>query len=235
MCGRYALVVVGDGSLQRRFSLEEFLPDVRPRYNVAPTQTLPVVVRNSPDRVEMMRWGLIPSWAKDASIGSRMINARAETVAEKPAFRRPLRSQRCLVPATGFFEWKREGGGRTPFYFRLRDDALFAFAGLWDVWTNPEGRGEVHSYTIITCPANAVVAPIHDRMPVMLEREAEEAWLDPESSDPKELLPFLHPYPADQMTGHRVGGRVNSVKNDAPELIAPVASPALPDAARNSA
>ncbi len=233
MCGRYVVGALGDGA-QRRFSLEEML-DLDPRYNAAPTQSLPVIVRQSPNRLALMRWGLVPSWAKDASVGSRMINARVETVAEKPAYGRLLRRQRCLVPASGFYEWKREGGRRIPFYFHLRDDALFAFAGLWDVWTNPEGQGEVHSYTLITCPANAVVAPIHDRMPVMLEREAEEAWLDPEISESDALLPLLHPYPAGQMTGHRVGGRVNSVKNDAAELIAPVASPSLPDAARNSA
>ncbi len=233
MCGRYVVGALSEGA-QRRFSLEEAL-DLDPRYNAAPTQTLPVIVRQSPNRLALMRWGLVPSWAKDVSIGSKMINARVETVAEKPVYGRLLRRQRCLVPAVGFYEWKREGGGRTPFYFRLGDESLFAFAGLLDVWTNPEGRGEVHSYTIITCPANAVVGPVHDRMPVMLEREAEGAWLDAEMSDPKELLPFLHPYPADQMTGHRVGGRVNSVKNDAPELIAPVASPSLPDTARNSA
>ena len=164
--------------------------DLAPRFNAAPTQTLPVIVRQSPNHLALMRWGLVPSWAKDASIGSRMINARVETVAEKPAYGRLLRRQRCLVPASGFYEWKREGRRRTPFYFHLRDDAPFAFAGLWDVWTNPEGRGEVHSYTIVTCPANAVVAPVHDRMPVMLEREAEETWLDPDIDDPETLLPL---------------------------------------------
>lgn len=234
MCGRYVIGTLGD-SAQRRFSLEEVL-DLDPRYNAAPTQTLPVILRQSPNRLALMRWGLVPSWAKDASVGSRMINARVETVAEKPAYGRLLRRRRCLVPASGFYEWKREGGRRIPFYFHLRDDALFAFAGLWDVWTNPEGRGEVHSYTLVTCPANAVVAPIHDRMPVMLEREAEGAWLDPEIQEPGELLPLLHPYPADQMAGHPVGGRVNSVKHDSAELIAPIAShPSPSDAAPNSA
>lgn len=218
MCGRYAIVLVGDGSLQRRFSLEELLDDPQPRYNIAPTQTAPVVVRNSPNRVEMMRWGLIPSWAKDASIGNRMINARAETVAEKPAFRASLRSRRCLVPASGFYEWKRDEAGKTPHFIHLVDEPLFAFAGLYDVWRDPDGRA-VRSYTILTTEPNALMASIHNRMPVILRREDEGEWLDPENTAPEHLLPLLRPYPAREMEAYPVSKRVNSPTNDTPDLL----------------
>ncbi|MGI8858469.1 MAG: SOS response-associated peptidase [Thermomicrobiales bacterium] len=218
MCGRYAIVLVGDGTLQRRFSLEELLDDPAPRYNVAPTQTLPVVTRNSPNRIEMMRWGLIPSWAKDASIGSKMINARAETVAEKPAFRRSLRSRRCLVPATGFYEWKRDGESKTPHFIHLPDEPLFAFAGLYDVWHDPDGRA-VKSYTVLTTQPNELMAEIHNRMPVILRREDEEEWLDPNNTEPEHLLPLLRPYPAEEMAAYPVSRMVNSPANDVPDIL----------------
>jgi putative SOS response-associated peptidase YedK len=218
MCGRYAIVLAGDGTLQRRFSLEELRDDPQPRFNAAPTQTLPVVTRNSPNRVEMMRWGLIPSWAKDPSIGSRMINARAETVAEKPAFRKPLRSQRCLVPASGFFEWKREGGGKTPHFIHLPGEPLFAFAGLYDVWRDPDGQ-VVKSYTILTTEPNDLMADIHNRMPVILRREDEGEWLSPENTEPEHLLPLLRPYPASEMATYPVSRMVNSPSNDTPDIL----------------
>lgn len=218
MCGRYAIVLVGDGTLQRRFSLEERIDEPQPRFNVAPTQTLPVITRNSPNRVEMMRWGLIPSWAKDASIGSRMINARAETVAEKPAFRRPLRTQRCLVPATGFYEWKRDGDRKAPHFIHLPDEPLFAFAGLYDIWRNPEGQ-TVKTYTILTTEPNAVMAGIHNRMPVILRREDEDEWLDPTNTEPEHLLPLLRPYLSDAMAAYPVSRMVNSPQNDVPALL----------------
>src|SRR5947208_1918344 len=140
MCGRYAIVLVGDGTLQRRFSLEEMLDEPATRYNAAPTQTLPVIVGEGSNHLAMMKWGLIPFWAKAPAIGSRMINARAETVAEKPAFKQSLRSRRCLVPASGFFEWKREGAAKTPHFIHLKDEPLFAFAGLYDRWRDPDGQ-----------------------------------------------------------------------------------------------
>jgi putative SOS response-associated peptidase YedK len=219
MCGRYAIVLVGDGTLQRRFSLEEMLDDPQPRFNVAPTQTLPVVVRNSPNHIEMMRWGLIPFWAKDASIGSRMINARAETVAEKPSFRRSLRSQRCLVPASGFFEWKRGGDAKTPHFIHLPDEPLFAFAGLYDSWQDPDGQ-TVQSYTILTTTPNDLMADIHNRMPVILRREDEDEWLDPENTETEHLLPLLRPYPASEMEAYPVSKMVNSPRNDQPDILA---------------
>lgn len=218
MCGRYAIVLAGDGTLQRRFSLGELGDDPAPRFNVAPTQTLPVITRNSPNRVEMMRWGLIPSWAKDASIGSKMINARAETVAEKPAFRRALRSQRCLVPATGFYEWKRDGDSKAPHFIHLPGEPLFAFAGLYDVWRDPDGQ-VMKTYTILTTAPNALMTEIHNRMPVILRREGEDDWLDPANSEPETLLPLLRPYPAEQMAAYPVSRLVNSPANDAPDLL----------------
>ncbi len=144
----------------------------------------------------MMRWGLIPSWAKDASGAGRMINARAETVAEKPIYRTALRSRRCLVPANGFFEWRRAGTSRTPYFIRMKDESLFAFAGLYDSWRDPNGV-TVMTYTIITTEPNALVATIHDRMPVILHREDENRWLDPDITDPGALVPLLRPHPAE--------------------------------------
>ncbi len=220
MCGRYAMVLAGEGSFQRRFSLEERADDLAPHFNVAPTQTLPVIVRNSPNRVAMMRWGLIPSWAKDTSIGSRMINARAETVAEKPAFRGPLRSRRCLVPASGFFEWKREGDRKTPHFIHLPDEPLFGFAGLYDTWRDADGE-TVQSYTILTTEPNALMSAIHNRMPVILRREDEDEWLDPANTEPEQLLPLLRPYPAEAMAAYPVSRLVNSPQHDTPLVLEP--------------
>ncbi len=216
MCGRYALLETGE--LQARFDVGGEMPDLDPRYNVAPTQTLPVVVRNSPNRVALMRWGLIPSWAKDASGAGRMINARAETVAEKPSYRTALRSRRCLVPANGFFEWRRVGTSRTPYYIHMKDESLFAFAGLYDTWRDANGVAMM-TYTIITTEPNALVAPIHDRMPAILHREDEDRWLDPDITDPGAVLPLLHPYPAEQMETYPVSTTVNSPAHDAPGIL----------------
>jgi putative SOS response-associated peptidase YedK len=218
MCGRYAIVLVGDGTLQRRFSLEELLDEPQARYNAAPTQTLPVIVGDGANNLTMMKWGLIPFWAKDPAIGSRMINARAETVAEKPAFKQSLRSRRCLVPASGFFEWKREGETRTPHYIHLKNEPLFAFAGLYDRWRDPDGQ-EVLSYSIITTEPNDLMAPIHNRMPVVLDREDEGIWLDPDITDPERLLPLLRPYPARAMEAYPVSRMVNSPSNDSPMIL----------------
>ncbi len=220
MCGRYTLVEVN--GLQRRFALEEALPDAPARYNVAPTQTLPVVVRHSPNHLEWMRWGLVPFWAKDPTIGSRMINARAETVAEKPAFRNAFRSRRCLVPASGFYEWKREANGKTPYYIHLPNAPLFAFAGLHETWRDAQGTA-MQTYTIITTAANDLMAPLHDRMPVILHEEDEDLWLDPDATEPERLLPLLRPYPAKAMAAYPVAPIVNSPRNDAATLLEPAA------------
>lgn len=221
MCGRYSLSASGE-KLAEQFQLAE-IPELAPRYNIAPTQEVAVVRQCAEGRqLALLRWGLIPSWAKDPSIGARMINARAETVAEKPAFRSAFVRRRCLVPADGFYEWKRTAGGKQPFFFQMRDGRPLAFAGLWEQWKSPDG-GQIESYTILTTDANELLRPVHDRMPVILPPDAYDLWLDPDVQKPDVLLALLHPYPEEAMTAYPVSMRVNSPANDDPQCIAPVA------------
>ena len=219
MCGRYGYTATPQDMTQR-FHVQPALEGLQLRFNVAPTQTMPVVVRHSPNSLELMRWGLIPRWAKDPNSGLRTINARAETVAEKRTYRRPLQFQRCLVPASGFFEWQRSADGKVPYWIHLADEPLFAFAGLWEAWMDPAGD-EVRSYTIITCEANGFMAPLHHRMPVILPREAEDQWLDPDAVEPERLLPLLRPCQG-KMAAHSVSRAVNNPRNDSPDLLRPV-------------
>ncbi|MEK7214662.1 MAG: SOS response-associated peptidase, partial [Chloroflexota bacterium] len=170
---------------------------------------------------EVMRWGLVPSWAKDPSVGYRMINARAETVGEKPSFRQALLKRRCLVPADGFFEWRGAGKMRVPLRFTLKSGELFAFAGLWEGWRQPDGEW-LHTCTIITTAPNDLVTRIHDRMPVILRRDAEDVWLDPKMIDVALLRGMLVPYPTAEMEARQVSTLVNSPQNDSPECIEPV-------------
>lgn len=217
MCGRYTLrhdIQV----IAQEFHVAPSLQPV-PRYNIAPTQEVVSVLQNGDAHLELLRWGLIPSWAKEESIGSKMINARAETLAEKPSFKRLLRSRRCLVPADGFYEWKKERSGKIPMYITLKDGGPFAFAGLWDLWRDPDGR-QIRTCTLITTEPNAVVAPIHDRMPVILQPEARDMWLDNAIQDEHALLPLLSPYPAEAMTARAVSRLVNNPKSEGAELIA---------------
>jgi putative SOS response-associated peptidase YedK len=167
----------------------------------------------------MLRWGLIPSWAKDESIGSKMINARAETLAEKPSFKRLLRSRRCLIAADGFYEWQKEQGGKTPMYITMKDGEIFALAGLWDTWKNADGE-QIRTCTIITTEPNELVTSIHNRMPVILPPEAREAWLDSTLHDDNLLVPLLKPYSADAMQARPVSRLVNNPQYDSAELIA---------------
>ena len=226
MCGRYALTETPD--IDVRF-LAEFVETgwLNPRYNIAPSQDVAAVTNEGARRIERMRWGLIPFWAKDPRIGYRMINARAETVARTPAFRASFKSKRCLIPADGFYEWKRNGKARTPFFFRLTNGGVFAFAGLYDRWRDPDGS-LVSSCSIITTEPNELAAPVHDRMPVILPYEAEAAWLNLEVEGPGELLPLLKPFPAASMQAYRVSSLVNSAKNDTPECVAPAEPGHLP-------
>ena len=184
---------------------------------------MPVVLAESPNHVELMRWGLIPRWAKEADSGLNTINARAETVAERRTYRGPLRHQRCLVPASGYYEWQRTANGKVPHWVYLPDEPLFAFAGLWETWRDPAGD-EVRSYTIITCEANALTARIHNRMPVILQREDEDQWLNPDLVEPEQVLPLLRPYPSDRMAAHPVSRKVNNPHNDSQDLIVPAAT-----------
>lgn len=218
MCGRYTLVKTSE--VTRRFGAEQASFEVAPRYNIAPGQELPVVVRNSPNHLEMMRWGLVPSWAKDTKIGYQMINARAEGIEKKASFRKPFQKQRCIIPASGFYEWQKQGSRKIPHYFKMANDELFGFAGLYDIYTDENGQ-KLKTYTIITTEANEIVGPVHDRMPVILTPEEEAIWLDPEIHDPETLLPLLKPYPADEMMVYTVSTLVNKPQNDGPELLGP--------------
>ena len=217
MCGRYSLIA-DLGDLARRFEFDGDWDAFDKRYNIAPTQEVLTVVGGETRRGGFMRWGLIPHWAKDVSIGSRMINARAETVAEKPAFRDALRRRRCLVLADGFYEWQRTGGARRPMRIVLRSGEPFAFAGLWSVWTDPQGS-RIPSCTIITTEANGLLRPVHDRMPVILPRDSEDLWLDSGVDDPGLLSSVLAPYPDGAMEVYEVSTLINSATNDGPEVI----------------
>ena len=192
MCGRF--VLEPDERFYERFDIANRSEALTPRYNIAPGQDVPVVVRTSPNHVMLMHWGLIPRWAKDERIGYKTINARAETVTERPAYRGLIRSKRCIVPASGFYEWQDTGkkGGKQPYYIHAENNDYLPFAGLYDIWKNPEGQ-EVYSFTIITTPPTVLMRSIHTRMPAILEPNAEALWLDPETTDPNALLPLLHP------------------------------------------
>ena len=221
MCGRYSLIA-DLGELARRFEFDGDWLKFEAAYNVAPTQDVLTVVGGEARRGGFMRWGLIPHWAKNASIGSRMINARAETVAEKPAFRDALRRRRCLVLADGFYEWQRTGGAKRPMRIIMRSGEPFAFAGLWSLWRDPDGN-RIPSCAIITTAANDLLRPIHDRMPVILSRGLEEFWLDGSVEDPGALGSVLIPYADDAMDTYEVSTLVNSAANDGPEVIARIA------------
>ena len=218
MCGRYSLIA-DLGDLARRFEFDGDWLKFEAAYNVAPTQDVLTVVGGEARRGGFMRWGLIPQWAKNASIGSRMINARAETVAEKPAFRDALGRRRCLVLADGFYEWQRTGGAKRPMRITMRSGEPFAFAGLWSMWRDPDGN-RISSCAIITAAVNELLKPIHDRMPVILPRELEELWLDRSIDDPGALSSVLNPYPDEEMEAFEVSTLVNSAANDGPEVIA---------------
>ncbi len=222
MCGRFTLRTPAH-ALAEAFGVPE-RPNLAPRYNIAPTQAVAAVRRADGGReLVMLRWGLIPAWAKDAVIGNRMINARAETVADKPAFRAAFRHRRCLIAADGFYEWRKTGGGaKQPYHIRLESGAPFAIAGLWERWRPPDGEA-VESCTLITTAANALLAPIHDRMPVIVGPEDYDAWLDPEPPSAGALTALLRPYPADRMSAFAVSRVVNDPRNDTEACIAPAA------------
>ncbi len=219
MCGRFTLKTNID-TIAEVFHVKPSL-EVTPRYNIAPTQDVVSILRNGSSHLERLHWGLIPSWARDETIGNKMINARAETLAEKSSFKRLLRSKRCLVVADGFYEWRHEAGSRvkTPMYITLKSGLPFAFAGLWDLWHSPDGQ-QIRSCTIITTRPNELVESIHDRMPVILSADAREQWLDTTLEDEHALSSLLIPYPAVEMTARAVSRLVNDPKREGAELIA---------------
>lgn len=221
MCGRYWLSAK-ERYIAEHFDLEESEVHWTPRYNIAPTQEVAIVRqdRKQPKRVfSLMRWGLVPAWAKDASIGYKTINAMCETAAEKAAFREAMRRRRCLVPADGFYEWQKLGRKeKQPYNIGMADDSLFAFAGLWERWADPAGT-LLNSFTILTTGANSLLAGIHDRMPVIVKREDYDLWLDPGMTDPEGVADLLKPFDARLMRKYPVSTRVGNADNDDPELI----------------
>lgn len=223
MCGRFTLTVDTE-QLQEAFPWVDVSAGVQPRYNIAPTQPVAVVANNGNHKLEYFHWGLIPSWAKDPEIGNRMINARADTLAEKPSFKNAFRRRRCLVLANGFYEWQAIPGqkAKLPMYIRMKGGEPFAFAGLWEVWNSPDGS-VIPSCTIITTEPNNMMREIHNRMPVILPEDAYPIWLDPEERKPEELSPLLQPYPEIAMTAYPVSRAVNSPANDTEACIAPLA------------
>jgi putative SOS response-associated peptidase YedK len=221
MCGRYSYSPRDFADLRVRWNLAE-IPLLAPRFNIAPSQEAPVVVQNGAKRnVEMFRWGLVPSWAKDPAVGNKMINARAETLAQKSSFKELLPSHRCLVLSDGFYEWRRDGKEKFPMRFKLNSGEPFTFAGLWDSWRQPDGK-LLRSYAIITTEANAILRPIHDRMPVMLSEEDALKWLDAKGQEVGRTLALLKPFPAEKMAGYEVSSLVNDPRNDSRECIEPV-------------
>lgn len=222
MCGRFTLTASAQ-IIAEFFKLSE-VPEIKPRYNIAPTQSVATVTL-SPEKMQrqfqFMRWGLIPSWAKDMKIGSHTINARSETVAEKPAFRSAIKHRRCLIIADGFYEWQPQGKKKQPYYFTMANSEPFAFAGLWEHWESKEAENaeKLVSCSIITTVANETVKPVHDRMPVILPENAWEEWLNPLINNAQQVLPLLKPYAYEGMIANAVSAIVNSPTRDSPECI----------------
>jgi putative SOS response-associated peptidase YedK len=221
MCGRMT-VRSKSKAIAKEFDLLE-VPFLAPCFNVSPNQRV-AVIRFDPNegarRLDFLTWGLVPSWADDPGIGDRLINARAETAVEKPAFRHAFRTRRCLVVSDGFYEWQRQDGWKRPYFIHMKDDRPFAFAGLWEHWD--KGDEPISSCTLLTTDANELLAPIHDRMPVIIPREHYELWLDPGIHDPRRLQPLLVPFPAGEMEAYPVNRLVNDPENDVPECIQPI-------------
>lgn len=221
MCGRFSQAADAR-ALVEQFRLAAEPEEIRPRWNVAPTQDVAVVrlEDGAQRRLAFLRWGLIPFWAKDEKIGYRTINARSETVFEKPAYRAAVRQRRCLVPATGFYEWKKEGKGKVPHFVRMQDGRPFGIAGLWERWEPPAGE-TVESCTLLTTTPNALLKPVHDRMPVILPPEDYDLWLDPAVQERDRLEPLLRAFPPDAMEAFPVSRRVNNPRADDATLVQP--------------
>lgn len=217
MCGRYSFAVE-DELIRERFGIRVRTAIYKARYNCAPAQMLAVITAMEPETLNFFKWGLIPSWSRDPSMGARMINARAETLAEKPSFRAAFRHRRCLVPADGFFEWRRDRE-KSPFRIRMKEGRPFAMAGIWEQWKGEDGL-PVNTFSVVTTTPNRLMAEIHDRMPVILRREEEQEWLF--GSSPELLNGLLRPYPDEEMEAYAISKRVNSPANDTPDILEPV-------------
>ncbi|MBD1904641.1 SOS response-associated peptidase [Funiculus sociatus GB2-A5] len=219
MCGRFSQSKSAE-TIAQVFQVNN-VPPLTPRYNIAPTQQIQTILQNaeqSQREFQILHWGLIPSWAKDPKMGARMINARAETVAEKPSFRAAFKQRRCLILADGFYEWQQQEKKKQPFYFRMNDENPFAFAGLWEHWKSDDGE-VINSCTILTTEPNDLMRPVHNRMPVIIDPKDYDLWLDTEVKTPELLQPLLHPYSAEEMTAYPVSTKVNKPVNDSAELI----------------
>ena len=219
MCGRFTRTQ-SVPSMAKEFGVSEVSCELGASYNIAPTQQVAVVISEGVKQLVAMRWGLVPSWAKDISVGNKMINARAETITEKASFRSAFKKRRCLVVADGFYEWQKVGDAKSPVYIRLKSGRPFGFAGLYEVWNSPEDE-QLTTCAIITTEANELMRPIHERMPVIIPKELENEWLNPLNADQGALLQLLKPYPDDEMVAYPVSKRVNSPQNNSPELIKP--------------
>lgn len=224
MCGRMTAKTPAE-ALQREFQLASIEGvELQARYNLAPTQPVPVVANTGERRLELYRWGLVPAWAKDVAIGNKLINARADTLAEKPSYRQAYKKRRCLMLVDGFYEWRTDADGKTPFHIHRKDGRPFALAGLWEEWTDPEGQ-RLRTCAVITTGPNALMRSIHDRMPVILPPDAQAQWLSQGDKKPEELAPLLVPYAMDDLEAIQVSRMVNSPKNDRPECVLPVDAP----------
>ncbi len=226
MCGRFALISDTETLINAFGVAPETLttmPPSVPRYNVAPTQPITAIRLNPTSKkreLTFFQWGLVPSWAKDVKMGSRMINARGETVADKPSFRTAFKRRRCIIPADGFYEWQKLDNHKQPMYIHPTNNTLFALAGLWEMWRSPDGDS-IQSCTIITTAPNELMAPIHNRMPVILEPEDFDMWLDP-GDRPEQGLHLIRPFPSEKMAAYPVSAFVNKPINDTPQCIAPL-------------
>ena len=219
MCGRYGFAPGEFRDIKIRFNIFNEIPLFFPRYNIAPSQQAPIIANlQGANRIELFQWGLVPWWAKDPSIGNRMINARAETLVDKPSFRDLLRNKRCLILADGFYEWRKEGRSKVPMWFKRNDSEPLLFAGLWDAWRKPDGR-ILKSYTVITTEPNQLLAPVHNRMPAILNDSDALEWLN--GGEISHALSLLKPFPADLLDGYEVSNLVNSPQNDSAECILP--------------
>ncbi|HEX8734950.1 MAG TPA: SOS response-associated peptidase [Pyrinomonadaceae bacterium] len=225
MCGRFTNRAKPE-QIKTEFKVGKLNPDIyKERYNIAPAQMIDVVLETGERELSQFKWGLIPSWAKDADIGNRMINARAETLTEKPSFRDAFKKRRCIIPASGFYEWQKKGSGaKQPFYFYLKEKEVFGFAGLWEEWIDKTSGDVLETCTIITTEANDVLKPVHERMPVILKAANYDEWLDPKENNTDRLQKLLAPYPADEMSSHAVSTSVNFPDADSAELIKPLNS-----------
>lgn len=227
MCGRYTLKTPTP-KLADHFDVQlDF--EISAGYNIAPTTDVLAITQVDGHReAELLRWGLIPSWAKDEAMGARLTNARSETAAEKPSFRQALRRRRCLIPADGFYEWRTEGGAKQPYYFTLPDEGVFGFAGLWESWQPPQTAGPrpmIHSCTILTTSANQFMGQYHDRMPVIIPPDQYDLWLDPRVIEPAAIAPLLAASPEDRLIARPVSKFVSNARNQGPECIAPLSAP----------